>query len=489
VRRHRASGILVYIVVVLVAMLAIGGIALFLFASSNGVRTPTSESSTSTNATSQVGPASGSNCVGVGGGSLFDSFNGLVYLQVQGVASHGPYTAVINGTNLEGSIPGAGPMLCDPTDGYVYMLQLKPGQQSWPVLVVDGLRVLANLTLAEASYFPWSPVGPMAYEPFNQFVYVAVNGIFGNSLMVLRGTSLVANLTLNDLHNPVDAIAVDTRNGLLYIGGSFPTMVVNGSTVEYNINHTSATLMLFNPTNGFVYASNLYNTSVISGSSVIATLPANDFGGGDVSCLYYCTYQGPLEYDSHNGYVYIAGTNNAPGGFNAPGMVNELFVVDNSSVAATIITHNLPVTMLDDQLNHDLYLQMAFGQASNSQTTNPNATVSVVSGTRIVANLTFAGNFSAGMFVNPVNGYVYVFGFISPPTGGGVSNTTLAVVSNEAILKTIEMKGQAVPHSSVVDPATDRFYFLLQSSSSLGTNTTLVIVSGSTVQAQINLSS
>jgi YVTN family beta-propeller protein len=127
--------------------------------------------------------------------------------------------------------------------------------QSNTVSVISGTTVVANVTLG-------GPPGPIAYDPADNEMYV----INGNMVSVLSGTSVVANVTLAS-DGFGCSLTFDPANNEIYVGGNYVSIISGTSLVGSIAAEGYSCDLVFNPFNNEMYAANTGgNTVAILGS-------------------------------------------------------------------------------------------------------------------------------------------------------------------------------------------------------------------------------
>ncbi|MDG6902479.1 MAG: YncE family protein [Nitrososphaerota archaeon] len=254
------------------------------------------------------------------------------------------------------------------------------------VSVLSGGRAVSTIPVGAGDYESPSSI---AVDTSNGYAYVA--SAYTDSVAVISGTSLVANISLRP--QMPETLLFDPENGYIYVadtnvhalpsvyttvdGNGNTVSVISGTAVIANITVGSAPFALvYNPSNGRVYVGDAgsANFSVISGTIVVG-----QFGGS------YGTLFGA--YDPANRFVYF--------------LSSEVTVVSNETVVATIPVGYNPWRLAYDPANQFMYV-VALGEAGIS-----NSSVVAISGTRVAGNLT-VGDYAEGILYDPQNQGVYV---------------------------------------------------------------------------------
>ena len=199
----------------------------------------------------------------------------------------------------------------------------------------------------------------------------------------------------------------------------------------------------YNPSNGYMYVTNLNGgtVNVISGATVVATIPvgSNPYG---------------IAYNPTNGYMYVSSVN--------------------------VLRHGK--RNFRDDVSSNNYRRLANPQGIAYNPSNGymyvmnlrDSTVSVISGTTVVATIPAVGNGPMQAAYNPSNGYMYVVSI-------GSATGTVNVISGTTSVATIT--GLSSPQGIAYNPTNGDMYV-----ADTGSNTVSVI-SGTTVVASITMQS
>ena len=265
----------------------------------------------------------------------------------------------------------------DSADGYIYV----PNEDSDSVSVISDTNSISNVHTGSNT----QPAAS-AYDSGNGYVYVMCPLI--DEICVLSGTSLVGTPEApGEASRPQFAI-YDSGNGYMYVPG-------------YAIDTAG------------IYVSVLSDTTFVANVMVqpnpIDANPEPYLSGA---------------YDSGNGYVYVADSNN-----------NEVSVVSGTSLVANVPVGDEPEWVTYDPGNGYVYVQNFNGD-----------TVSVISGTSVIGTVA-VGDGPYGAAYDPTNGYVYV------PNS---SSNNVSVISGTSVVGTANT--ETGPSMAAYDPASGFIY-------------------------------
>ena len=165
----------------------------------------------------------------------------------------------------------------DPSHGYVYF----PTTNG--VFVISGTSVITELT--KGGLFRGSQALEFAYDPANGYVY-GVNGAIGGYVTAISGTSIVAQIPLNECQTPCSGTSseavVNQYSGLVYVPAGNSIYVISNATIIAKLPSlflSSSTA--YDPSNHYLYFVNRLSpntVSVLSGTSIIANMSVSSPG-------------------------------------------------------------------------------------------------------------------------------------------------------------------------------------------------------------------
>jgi YVTN family beta-propeller protein len=316
-----------------------------------------------------------------------DPVNGYVY-----VAEPSGFVSVLNGTSLIATLVvgfGSSDAAYDPANGDIYVPNLDSNLTgpNATVSVIQGLKVIANVTVS-ANAYTLTPFPEFAtYDPADGYMYVedTFNGLF----YVLNGTHFIGVIPVYGA-GPIPVY--DARDGDLYFsynGGGY-LGEINGTTV---VSHQAlgqgvaglveGTALAYNAQTGLVYAAELNLPAgplgkkagvvyEVNGTSVSAPVSV----GGDpvgIAC------------GSSTGLVYVTNAN-----------TSNVTVLNGTTVVATIAVGSAPFLPGANPGNGEIYVP-------NSRSDN----LSIINGTQVIGSVT-VGSDPTSALVNGANGFVYV---------------------------------------------------------------------------------
>jgi len=376
------------------------------------------------------------------GEDLYDPFNGLVYVTVTNasLSQFQPFpvfTDILNGTRVIGSVPVAGPMVCNPANGYVYIItgNLALGSSQDRLFIVSGVNIILNessgISCGSNVVNYCNGVGGMLYDSTDQDVYIVASLNTNTVVNVVQGANIVSDV-VSWSGVGAGCMALDSSSGDVYVGASYSSVIdiLRGTSVSGSVT-TGLTdcPITYDSSNGYIYVGQgPGGTSVVDGSALIASIKA------PVSCLdSHC-----LLFDAGNSLVYAEG-------------YAQLNVIDGTSLVGTLnFTHSILEGMVVNQGNQYLYLTDAF---TNGSTTN----IDIILGTNLITKVAID---VGTVGVDPVNGYTYM---LSAPlyNGIGLTNNTLLIVSGRTIVAN-ETLSSFNPVSTAYDPTNGEFYAVVQ---------------------------
>lgn len=256
----------------------------------------------------------------------------------------------------------------------------------------------------------------------------------------------------------IEGPVYDPVNNYVYAHyGSNETAVISGSSLIANISTGGVYYFVVDPSNGYLYGAaggNFSYALVISGTSIIANVTVGTRPAGSA-----CPISTGVAYDPFNGYVYVdSATCYTP----TVGVINGTSLIANVSGGGGD-ANDIPVV---DTANGDVYV----GNGGNP------ATLTVISGTAAVGAVT-VGTANQGIesiTFDPSNGYMYV-----------VCDTSLWVLSGTTIVATIPFNdGIGLPQ---VDSSNGDVYVASSQTSQVSTHSSVAVISGTTVLANITV--
>lgn len=313
------------------------------------------------------------------GAVVSDPATGDVYF------SGGSAVTVVHGTAVVGTIPlgnytelGA----YDPQDGFVYFVE--PYANGGQVVVLNGTSVVANIST------PAPLAHGIVYDPADQEIYVANN----TTVTVINGTTVVTSIPVVGVGREAWDLVYDAADGDVYVlVGPGTITILNGTTnltyFPLVPNQTYPYTLVYDPANALVYVPLSYAdaVAVFSGTSYL--------GAVSVPVAPYS-----LTVDDANGLVYVVpyagSTNNTSG----------LPVLNGTSVLGSVPVDDNPSGAVYDPVNG--YVVFAGGNFS----VNGSNVADVVNGTDVLFGVPIVAG-AVGIGVNPVDGLVYV------PCGAG----------------------------------------------------------------------
>jgi YVTN family beta-propeller protein len=287
----------------------------------------------------------------------------------------------------------------------------------------------------------------------------------------VRADAVIATIKLAQAPETSNSLNIggsvfDPKNGYVYVPyGSNETAVISGTsligniTITGGVNNYGTNNFIVDPSNGYLYETvdgNPNYVIVVSGMSVIANLTV-----GTKQVDYSCPLTGGVSYDPFNGYVY-ASSPTCPTG--TVTVINGTLIIGTVQAGAVDSSYQPTV----DTSNGYVYVALA---------TAPVA-VSVISGTTLVATITLGTNTTQfeSVTYDSYNGDVYV-----------VCDRTLWVLSGTSILGTIPLDfGVGAPQ---VDPSNGDLYVASYQTTAANTYSSVAVVSGTTVMANISVGS
>ena len=263
--------------------------------------------------------------VGAGASSLaYDSSNGDVYVANGGnsVSESQGSVSIIKGTSVIAAITGlpysvGGYTLYDPSNGNVYIATSYNG-----IYVINGTTLVGQVPGTSPTYLSNSNSFSFnlyyeVYDQSNGYVYAPTFGSSSNSVYVINGTSLVANITISG--NGIGLPAYDPSNGNIYIptSNSAPAssnVQINGANYQTNLAVVHDTAQVgdlpailgaqyaaYDPSNGYIYVTGGSSIAVVNVNSPI-TVPTYI----DVPSSGYGVPQANLSvYNPSNRYMYV----------------------------------------------------------------------------------------------------------------------------------------------------------------------------------------
>jgi len=153
-------------------------------------------------------------------------------------------------------------MVCDPTNGYIYVANLF----SSAVSVINPVTnsVVGNVTVGAMPM-------RLLYDPTNGYIYVADEGT--NTVSVINPANNSVTATIGVGSGPEDML-YDPTNGYIYVANTMSNTVsaINPVTNSVVGNVTVGAMpmrLLYDPTNGYIYVANSFSGSI----SVIEASP------------------------------------------------------------------------------------------------------------------------------------------------------------------------------------------------------------------------
>jgi len=326
----------------------------------------------------------------------------------------------------------------NPTTGYVYV----------PQWIGDRIYVITGTQVVDSVFgtpYRWNgPAAVIAGPGEDMYILTTWRGTaYTNGAGLIRGTEAISHVLTG--RQPT-AGYLSPATGYLYVTSALSDTVtlISGTTRIADIpvgSHPNA--IKGYPATGYVYALNSGEgtVSVISGTQVIAIVTV---GAGSTDLgpdpWYGYTFTGSdqaMGVDPTTGYVYVANWADA-----------TVSVISGTQVLATLPVGRNPNTILVDPARGYVYVANVGDN-----------TVSVIQGLSVMATLT-VGRYPLDMALSPPTGHVYVL---------NRDDGSLSVIWGEQVLATIP--GRPYPQAVAVDSRSGLAYV-----ASAGTNSVSVII-------------
>jgi YVTN family beta-propeller protein len=317
--------------------------------------------------------------------------------------AYGPYDEV-------GSVPvGTTPLFAayDSRNGYVYVTDSGSNQVS----VVDGLRLLRNVTVGSGAWYP-------LYDSKNGNVYVTVQ--FADQVAVIHGTSVIARISVPGAFYET----YDPENGWVYVldaaSNSNIVSVINGTSLVGTVYAGQSPYGgAYDPADQDVYIANVNsdNVSVVRGLTVVASV-------GVGQCPEF-----PV-FDPGSEEMYVSNL-----------CSNNLTILNGTTVAGNVRAGDTPWSPVYNARNGIVYVPDAGAQ-----------TVTAVNGSRVLRTIHLG--------YTP-DSLVYV-----PPRGEVLAlnayGDNLSILGRDSVVGSVPTGDD--PHSAIYDSA-DGYVYVVNSGS------------------------
>jgi len=371
--------------------------------------------------------------------TLNHTVSGSVYVTNYGY----DFVSIINSTKVLAQAKiGEGPyqMTYDKANNYVYILCMG----SDVINVLDGSRIIANISLGASNISVSQRPTQVLYDPVNKLVYATAH----HNLFVIKNTSVVKIIAAGA---PLGGMAYNPSNGWVYIAsgglatcppsykdsktgylvqpacsyiGNETLYVVNNNSIISNVsigpyNQLSPEKVVYNLRNNNIYvldAPNSNSISVINGNSLLPTkmyVPA------------VFAFTRSIAYNQMNGLIYVIDSCYAAVGsacqeyvsiFNGTHFIKSVFV-GNSSADSGIV------------YNPRDNLMYATDDYSNL--------IVSLNSTDVLKRLQLEpGNEPSSIAYNPIDGYVYV---------ANRNGQTVSIINNNSIIGTVNLGRYSFP--------------------------------------------
>ncbi len=239
----------------------------------------------------------------------------------------------------------------DPRNGNLYVSSGAGGS----VMVVNATTGAYIATIANPGAGVVGQILPVTFDPLNGLIYVSNTGTwgsFGDSLTVINGTTNTVVGTVPTGLGPA-GVAVDTRNGTLYVADSYTYQaalgwsyltLINGTTnqPEGTVNTTwgcaGPWALAYDDRNGYVYVAQSWNGGLCWFDTNTSRLVG--FIGENATT----PQMSWMTLDPADGYVYAVTQGHPVGGYSDMDPQSELYIFDTST-NTLLSRQGLPITM------------------------------------------------------------------------------------------------------------------------------------------------